>query len=97
MKPIIFVLCILLFAACEKPTESTGQKIVGQIILIGNHPFTILALRTTNEETFDLECDSTTDSMLRQNQGRIVEIVYFASYQGLERPVLVVSSAKILQ
>ena len=52
------------------------QKVVGEIIVVGNEPFTRLAVRTEDGESYLINCDDEIRASLLSHQGKIVEIFY---------------------
>ena len=48
----------------------------GQIMVVGNEPFTRLAVHLGNEKVYLISCDKNTEHLLLNNQGRIAKLVY---------------------
>ncbi len=69
---------ILIFAGCSSSNtgEKEVQKISGKIVVIGNEPFTKLALMTSPDKKYVLKCDKLMEDSLLSYQGRNVEVSY---------------------
>ncbi len=52
------------------------QKITGEIMVVGNEPFTRLALRTADGEVYLIRCDNKLEQTLLSHQGKIAELTY---------------------
>jgi hypothetical protein len=48
----------------------------GQIMVVGNEPFTRLAVHLGSEKVYLISCDENTKRFLMSNQGRIAKLVY---------------------
>lgn len=86
---IIYLLLILLCSCRERPDEVL-KVLVGNVVVIGNEPFTKLAIRTDND-TYILVCDkATTDDLLRL-QGYKITVYYttLTEENGLKNVVLI--------
>ncbi len=61
---------------CASSDETAGQTktIVGKIQVIGNEPFTSLALETPEGTMYVLHCDAEVQKSLLQRQGQSVKI-----------------------
>ncbi len=60
----------------SKTTFDTPQKITGEITVIGNEPFTKLAVRVENGKTFLINGSEEIRKLLLSHQGNIAEIFY---------------------
>jgi hypothetical protein len=65
----------LLSCASSRNTTTQSQTIVGQVFVIGNEPFTKLALKVEGGQTYVLVGTKEIESMLLQHQGQIVQIL----------------------
>ena len=79
-KPVLalltaFVFFLILFGCHDLPDEPE-RTLIGFITVVGNDPFTKLALRTDNEEIYILKCDKITEAELWKMQGTKVVIYY---------------------
>ena len=69
----ITVFCL---AACAS-YESSGDEasvIVGKLYVIGNEPFTKLAVEMEGGTMYVLQCDKNVEEMLRKHQGEFAKI-----------------------
>jgi hypothetical protein len=75
---ILLLLAFLLVAGCgpSRETFDPPRTMTGQIMVVGNEPFTRLALRVDNKNTYLISCDEYTRQLLLNNQGRIAKLVY---------------------
>jgi ABC-type sulfate transport system substrate-binding protein len=82
MNKHILVLCLLLavsiHAGCasSKTVFNTPQQIIGEIMVIGNEPFTKLAVRVDGGKTYLINCSDELRKSLLSHQGKITEIFY---------------------
>ena len=74
----LIVAAVLLAAACSPSRETIDPPgtITGQVMVVGNEPFTRLALLVSPEKSYLIQCDGVTKKLLMSNQGQIVELVY---------------------
>lgn len=68
----------------------------GRIFVIGNEPFTKLAIQTSQGIMYPLKCDKTTGSELRKKQGHLAKIYYEGIEESPEGRILHVLKAEIL-
>ena len=75
---ITFILLIgsFLYLNNCKVDKKEYPPIKGKIIVIGNEPFTKLAVINNKEKVFILKCDKKTERILLDNQGKMVKISY---------------------
>ncbi len=75
---ITFILLIgsFLYLNNCKVDKKEYPPIKGKIIVIGNEPFTKLAVINNKEKVFILKCDKKTERILLNNQGKMVKISY---------------------
>ncbi|OGU54448.1 MAG: hypothetical protein A2V66_00730 [Ignavibacteria bacterium RBG_13_36_8] len=87
---------VVLFTACS--TSETVQKeskyYVGTITVVGNEPFTELALQISGDETYLLVCDKELSSRLFGEQGKIYKIEYKETVKKERGTALVVLKAE---
>lgn len=97
-KNLIFFTLLLLipviFSACCNCGTKEDSYLKGQIIIIGNEPFTQLALRMEDEKVFAIECDKELEKELRKNQGRPFTVSFKESRVENGIPILVVIKAE---
>ncbi|MEW6701133.1 MAG: hypothetical protein AB1298_00295 [Bacteroidota bacterium] len=88
-------LIVFLINACSSTKEAAEKKqtLKGKIIVIGNEPFTKLALQLDNEKVYLLKCKDDLEKKLWRNQGIIYSIDY--SKEGIDGdlPFLIVEDA----
>jgi hypothetical protein len=89
----VFILFFLMLGleACSCGCGSTNEKVVkGYIAIVGNEPFTKLAIQSDDTKTYILECSKELEKELWQKQG----IRYYVQYSELrkegDRTILVV-------
>ncbi len=63
--------------SCASSDKTTDMKeLVGQVVVVGNEPFTNLALQVSPSLNYILECNSSMRDTLLGNQGKWVKIFY---------------------
>ena len=67
---------IILGCGSSVKTAQALKSITGEIVVVGNEPFTNLALKTDFSKVYILKCDNKFKTILQQNQGRIAKIFY---------------------
>lgn len=70
----LLLLAFAFFGCCQRPDE-VEHSLTGRIAVVGNEPFTKLALQTYNE-TFILKCDDSMKQELWQLQGALITVYY---------------------
>ena len=74
---IISLITIMTFNRCASSKETSNMKeLVGQVVVVGNEPFTNLALQINPSINYILECNGKTKDILLGNQGKWVKIFY---------------------
>ena len=101
LKIFIAFLLISLFSALgcssSKKDNNVEKNLSGKIEVVGNEPFTHLAVRVGAEKTYILQCDSTSKNLLEQNQGKRVKI-FFKSIDESQKPnIIVVERAELIK
>lgn len=96
-------LIVSLFNACSTTKDAAGytdkdgksgiQTLKGKIIVIGNEPFTKLALQLDNEKVYLLKCKDELAKKLWRNQGVIYSVEYSKDGIDGDLPFLVVEDA----
>ena len=68
----------LILAGCSssRTVFDPPQKITGEIMVVGNEPFTRLAVRTAASEEYLISCDDKMEQTLLSHQGKIAELAY---------------------
>lgn len=81
----IFLFLSMVWSSCaasgdggypRKTVFDVAQKVTGEIMVVGNEPFTRLAVRTENDKVYLLRCDEDTRQFLLSHQGKLVDIYY---------------------
>lgn len=75
---ILFIALGLLALGCGSSanTAQAVKELTGQVVVVGNEPFTNLALKTDSAKVYILKCDNKMKTLLRQSQGRIAKVFY---------------------
>ena len=74
---ILILSAVLFIYGCAGSNSTLPAKfVVGNIVVVGNEPFTKLALQTGPSGIILLDCDKETKDFLLNNQGRNVKIFY---------------------
>jgi hypothetical protein len=73
-----FLLIIFLHVGCfsSKTVFDVPQKIVGEIMVVGNEPFTKLAVRAEDGKMDLISCNEEIRQLLLSHQGKITELFY---------------------
>lgn len=73
-----FLLLILTFWSCStcKETDSNYSVIKGISTVVGNEPFTRIAIITDQQKTYLIDSDKNILNTLLKNQGHIFEVKY---------------------
>lgn len=74
--PFFLLIIAAIFAGCSCGQCSNDKVIEGKIAIVGNEPFTQVALFTDEEESFILICDDEIEKELRGNQGYVYKVAY---------------------
>jgi len=69
---------VLLESGCasSRTTFDPPRTLTGQIIVVGNVPFTRLAVNVGEKKTYLIRCSESTKQLLLSNQGRIAVLTY---------------------
>jgi uncharacterized protein YcfL len=101
LKIFIVFLLISLFTAsgCSSSQKDNNaeKNLTGKIEVVGNEPFTHLAVRVGTEKTYILQCDSTSKNLLEQNQGKRVKIFYKSIDKSKKPNIIVVERAELIK
>ena len=91
------LLVVISVCGCAGSKQSMPDRgtITGRIFVIGNEPFTKLAVETPEGILHPLKCDKATELELRKNQGHMVRIEYDGIEQAPEGRTLQVHKAEI--
>jgi hypothetical protein len=96
---VLFSAMGVLISGCSgsKGTISENETMTGTIKVVGNEPFTRLALQTAEGKTYILECQKETRALLLQHQGYQATVEYDSVRQSFEGTTLRVTQAQIRQ
>ncbi len=97
----VFFSCVaiaLLIADCSssKLTDKHSKFVIGEIEVVGNEPFTNLALKEDSNKIYILNCEGKAKDILMRNQGKISKIFYTSLDSLKIPPVMKVDSVKII-
>ncbi|MCL6100541.1 MAG: hypothetical protein M1391_18440 [Bacteroidetes bacterium] len=76
---IVFLFSVTYFAACScncGDSDSQSNSVKGYIAVVGNEPFTKLAIQTDDNKTYILQCSKELHDELWKQQGRFYVIQY---------------------
>lgn len=71
-----FVLVIILLSCAASNSTGKANELVGQVVVVGNEPFTDLALQVNPSLIYVLDCKGETRETLLGHQGKWVKIFY---------------------
>jgi len=86
----------LLSCASSKHATTQSQTLVGQVFVIGNVPFTRLALKVEGGQTYVLAGTKEIETMLQQHQGQVIQILTTGVEETSEGKVWRVIQAEVL-
>ncbi len=100
-KIIVFFSCValaLLIVDCgsSKLTDKHSKSVTGEIEVVGNEPFTNLALKEDSNKIYILSCEGKSKDILMRNQGKISQIFYTSLDSSKIPSVIKVDSVKII-
>jgi hypothetical protein len=72
----ILIAVSFIFACAAGKSTFQSEFVIGEVVVIGNEPFTNLALRTYPLNTFILDCNKENRNFLLNNQGKTAKIYY---------------------
>ena len=95
---LVYFISVIAIAGCMTVKDTLQTKfVVGEIEVVGNEPFTNLALRINRENIFILDCNKETKDLLLGNQGLKAKIFYSRIDENKLPNVLKVYKAEILK
>jgi hypothetical protein len=68
---------------------------VGKIFVIGNEPFTKLAIQTSENLMFPLKCEKKIETELQAIQGKIIKVKYDGTKPSPEGLMLIVTNVEL--
>lgn len=92
---LLFSLVILSLGILSSCSSSLAiqNPVVGIVQVVGNEPFTKLAVNLNDKDIYFLECTKEVQAELLKNQGRVYEIIYSDLKKTDEGITLVVEKA----
>ncbi len=86
----IFSLVIIYGCSCGCGSSNQDNVVKGYIAVVGNEPFTKLAIQSDDNKTYILQCSDELHKELMQHQGSRYYIQYGDSRKEGDRTILVV-------
>jgi hypothetical protein len=90
MGKIFFILIVVFLSSCELPNQPELKKVEGYISMVGNMPFTNLAV-VTNKEIYILQCSEQIEKIFYNTQGCFYRIFYVKKYKSSSDNIIVVT------
>ena len=90
---LIFSISLIFVSGCASSEVAIQDPVVGIIKVVGNDPFTNLAIEINNKVSYILECTEDVKKELLKNQGKVFEIKYNSVKNNEQGVVLVVEKA----
>lgn len=77
----VFILLVIITGifsinACSCSCGAKENFFHGKVVIVGNEPFTAVALKNEKGEIIVLKCDPDTEKLLRSSQGKIFVVEY---------------------
>ena len=96
---LIYLLLFLLMIGCSssKNNAQALNNFIGEVEVVGNEPFTNLALRVNSAKIYILKCDNKTRNLLEKNQGKMAKIYYRSIDKSQNPNILIVANAVIIK
>ena len=91
---ILFIGLIINLLSC-KVNENKLYTIQGKIIIIGNEPFTKLAIIDKNQRVYQLNCEKKIKKILLDKQGEFVKLFYDKKEIINNDTILIITDIKI--
>lgn len=93
----IILITLLCLSCCTGAKSILEVKyIVGEVVVVGNEPFTKLAVQTSPSTIVKLDCDDKTRDLLLQIQGKKVKIYYEKEEDAKDNGVVFVKKYEII-
>ena len=90
---LTLLLGVIFLVACSPGLEKQGT-LAGEIVIVGNEPFTSVALKNEEGKIFVLQCNSDTEKYLRSKQGSSFIIEYDGKVNTPNGEAVVVKNAQ---
>jgi len=92
--PFFLLIIAAIFTGCSCGQCTNDKVIEGKIAIVGNEPFTKVALFTAEEESYILICDDELEKEFRSNQGYAYKVAYSGMKKTSEGEGLIVIKAE---
>jgi len=92
------LIMLLSFASCSSSKDSAQEvkTLKGRVFVVGNSPFTHMALQTDSTTVYLLDCSAEIQKQLMEHQGNIAEVSYNGTVQTQDGEALKVIGASLL-
>lgn len=88
---LILISVIAVNACCScKNAVADGGKVKGYITVVGNEPFSKLAIKTDDDKVYILKCKPETERELWKKQGDYYLVTFTKTEKDTRAPVLIV-------
>ena len=96
---LLYLLTLLIITGCSssKNKAQAMNNFIGEVEIVGNEPFTNLALKVNSAKIYILKCDNKTKFLLEQNQGKMAKIYYKSIDKSKQPNILIVENAEIIK
>ena len=74
--PVLFLVLCVAGCSSSKTVFDVPRKMTGVVMMVGNEPFTSLAVRTDESKVYLIKCVGDVRQMLLSSQGKRVEVFY---------------------
>jgi len=95
--PFFFLITIIPGCSSSKDNTEAMKNITGVIEVVGNEPFTHLALRVNSTEIYILKCSAANKKLLESNQEKKAKIFYKTIDHSRKPNIITVERAIILK
>lgn len=96
---VLLLIVLLLSASCSSSKDSAQgevKTIKGRVFVVGNSPFTHMALQTDSTTVYLLDCSEEIRKQLSEHQGNFAEVSYKDTVETPEGKALKVTGASLL-
>ncbi|HEX2960172.1 MAG TPA: hypothetical protein VHO43_00175 [Ignavibacteriales bacterium] len=93
------IVLLLLFSSCSSSKDSAAgevKTIKGRVFVVGNSPFTHMALQTDSTTVYLLDCSKDIQKQLSEHQGNFAEVSYSGTVETPDGKALKVTGASLL-
>ncbi|HEX2866628.1 MAG TPA: hypothetical protein VHO03_06280 [Ignavibacteriales bacterium] len=95
----LLLITLISFVSCSSSKDSAQGEVKtlkGRVFVVGNSPFTHMALQTDSTTVYLLDCSQEIQKQLSEHQGNLAEISYKGTVQTPEGKALKVIGANLL-